>query len=158
MMNSYTGHIRMEMLFLRKAEFEQVIIPGLGPLSLRVGEPIDLKVSVQWWERDDDRVDVGLEIGISPHPENDQPYNVTVAFIGRFLFGGELPQGLTRDEFVKKNSIAIMLPFAREAIGNLTLRGSFGPLWLPPINVAAMLKQSNQQETDPEPEPAQAED
>jgi preprotein translocase subunit SecB len=37
-------------------------------------------------------------------------------------------------DFLVKNGPAIMYPFVREVIANLTLRGRFGPSWLRPFN------------------------
>jgi preprotein translocase subunit SecB len=37
------------------------------------------------------------------------------------------------------SAAAILLPFAREVVANITLRGRFGPMWLQPINIRAAL-------------------
>ena len=138
-MPKYTGHIKLDGVFCRRAEFEQVTIPAghLGPPPARLDDDLSLVLSVKWWEREDELVDVELGVKLNPEIEK-QPYLVDVSIVGRFGFG-DLPEGLSEDEFIRRNAAAILMPFAREVIGNLTMRGTFGPIWLPPVNVIGML-------------------
>ena len=46
----------------------------------------------------------------------------------------------------------MLMPMVRECIANLTMRGRFGALWLPPINFAETL-QVSPEPTDAEPTP-----
>lgn len=143
----YTGHIRLENLFCRASEFEQVAVPSGAMSEVERPEPPDefqMGISLTARERGEHRADVQLSVMIEPDEENDQPYAVHVAYVGQFSFG-DLPESLSREGFVGRNAAAIMFPFVREAIGNLTSRGAYGPLWLPPINVVAMLEQSRQE-------------
>jgi preprotein translocase subunit SecB len=136
-----TGHVRLQDLFCRKAEFRQVKLPAGGDGSRqRIGTPeeLSLGISLKAFDRDRDRVDVELTVRVEPDEEGRQPYDLSVTYLGRFEFG-ELPEGLKRESFVQRNAAAIMFPFVREAIGNFTSRGAYGPLLLPPINVVAML-------------------
>lgn len=38
-------------------------------------------------------------------------------------------------EFIGQSGFATLFPFVRETVANLTMRGRFGPIWLPPINI-----------------------
>jgi preprotein translocase subunit SecB len=44
-------------------------------------------------------------------------------------------------EFLTKGAPAMMYPFVREAVANLTGRGRFGPIWLRPFNWNAIAGQ-----------------
>lgn len=143
----YTGHIRLENLFCRASEFEQVAVPSGAMAEVERPEPPDefqIGVSLTAQDRGEHRADVELSVTIEPDEESGQPYAVHVAYVGQFSFG-DLPERLSREGFVGRNAAAIIFPFVREAIGNLTSRGAYGPLWLPPINVVAMLEQSGQE-------------
>lgn len=142
----HTGHVRLEDLFCRSSQFRQVKLPtGEGSGRRRIGTPEELQlgISLATRERGDDRADVELTVRIEPDDEGQQPYAVTATYLGRFRFG-DLPEGLEKESFVERNAAAIMLPFVREAISNLTSRGAYGPLLLPPINVVAMLDQERE--------------
>lgn len=58
---------------------------------------------------------------------------------------GGLPDGLTPDLFARQNAVAIMFPYVREAISSLTGKGSAGSVFIPPINVVALVGSSGEQ-------------
>jgi preprotein translocase subunit SecB len=41
--------------------------------------------------------------------------------------------------FAETQATAILMPFVREALASATVKSRFGPLLLPPINVAALV-------------------
>lgn len=59
---------------------------------------------------------------------------------GSFRFTGGLPDEKLRDQFFYINCPAILFPFARETIADMTRRGGFAPLCLPPVNFIALAK------------------
>lgn len=146
MNDKFTGHVRLEELFCRKAEFQQTRVPA-EPRRRPLAPPaeISIGVSLASRERGDGLSDVELLVRIDPDEEHRQPYALTVAYVGRFQFG-DLPEGLAPERFVKRNAAAILFPYVREMIGNLTARGAYGPLHLPPINVVAMLERRESSE------------
>ena len=133
-----TGHIRLEQLFCRRAEYEQVH-PKATARSIRT-EDLNLGVSLAWRETKTDGVEIELTLALRPDEAKEQPYRVVVTYVGRFAFGA-LPEGLQKDDFVQRNAAAILFPYVREMLSHLTARGSAGPVTLPPINVVAMLDQ-----------------
>jgi hypothetical protein len=40
---------------------------------------------------------------------------------------------------VINGGVSMVFPFVREAIANLTMRGRFGPVWIDPLNVQAIV-------------------
>lgn len=154
----HTGHVRLEDLFCREARFRQVRIPSSGEGGRRrIGTPEELEVGITLatQEQGEDRADVELTVQVEPDEEGKQPYAVVASYLGRFRFG-ELPEGLSKQSFIERNAAAIMLPYVREAIGNLTSRGAYGPLFLPPINVVAMLDREKDREDAPQVEASDA--
>jgi preprotein translocase subunit SecB len=59
-------------------------------------------------------------------------FQVEVSMRGLFERSGET--ALTPDQFGKVNGPAILFPFVREHLANLTLRANLPPVLLPPIN------------------------
>lgn len=41
--------------------------------------------------------------------------------------------------YLTSKGCALLFPFIRETIANLTARGRFGPVWLNPVNVVALM-------------------
>jgi preprotein translocase subunit SecB len=44
------------------------------------------------------------------------------------------------EQYAAVSGMSLLYPFLREAVANLTQRGRFGPVWLPPLNVAAAVE------------------
>jgi len=136
------GQIRLDEMFCRSASYRQEILPP--PKRLET-DSLNIKISVKTWEREEGRVDVELGVQIDPDLEHGQPYYVDVYLFARFHFH-DLPEGLTRDEFTQRNAAAIMFPYAREVVWSLTMRGKYGCLWLPTVNVIGLLDQARERD------------
>ena len=59
-------------------------------------------------------------------------FRVEMAALVRSIDGEENMPPL---DFVAGSGMATLLPFLREAVANLTMRGRFGPIWLKPVNI-----------------------
>lgn len=145
----FTGHIRLLDLFCKESRFEQTSVPERSEdtasrAKIGAGFPID--ISMKCYEKDEHHGDVQLTVSIEPDRDANQPYRVSVTYLGRFRFG-KLPDGLTREAFLTKNAAAIMFPYVREAVADLTVRGTFGAIHLPPVNVVAMLSREGGEHT-----------
>ena len=46
------------------------------------------------------------------------------------------------ETYLKSNGWALLFPFVRETLANLTGRGRFGPIWMNPVNVLALVDAS----------------
>ncbi len=46
-------------------------------------------------------------------------------------------ENMTVEQYATVNGAALLMPFLRELVANLTSRGRFGPVWLNPVNLAA---------------------
>ncbi len=54
----------------------------------------------------------------------------------------EAEQNMPIERYAMTAGIAMLFPFVREVVANLTSRGRFGPVWLHPFNVAAGVEQT----------------
>lgn len=61
------------------------------------------------------------------------------------------------ESYLKLNGWALLFPFVRETLANLTGRGRFGPIWMNPVNVLALLNASGVASAQEIQSPAQAE-
>jgi preprotein translocase subunit SecB len=73
---------------------------------------------------------------VSSSKEHSDSAGVTIAGTFRALDQVPVPLG----EFVRVHGPAILLPYAREMISQLTSRGPFGQFLLAPINVLEMME------------------
>lgn len=66
-------------------------------------------------------------------PEGQQQYAFDIIAGGKFLLSDE-PDEKMLENFARINCPAIMYPYVRETIADLTRRAGFSPLHLPPVN------------------------
>ena len=81
-----------------------------------------------------------LETAIFKNTEN-RPFNIFIKAIGFFSVKDEGDIQIL-EEFSKINAPALMFPFVRETIADLTLKSGYPPLLLPPINIVALIEKS----------------
>jgi preprotein translocase subunit SecB len=70
-------------------------------------------------------------------PENRPFYELDVAMIALALVDEAAPN-MPLDRYFTTSGAALLYPFVRQVVADLTWRGRFGPVWLNPMNVAAM--------------------
>ena len=81
-----------------------------------------------------------LETTIFKNTEN-RPFNIFIKAIG-FFFVKDEGDITILEEFSKINAPALMFPFVRETIADLTLKSGYPPLLLPPINIVTLIEKS----------------
>jgi len=69
--------------------------------------------------------------------DKKQPFNFDVAFMGSFKFS-KVPQKGELEKIVHVNCAAIIFPFVRETIADLTRRANIPPFHMEPINFVAL--------------------
>lgn len=96
----------------------------------------DITVGWDWRFADDDFIEVSFSLG--REPTRDRPEFVQASHIGVFrVMPGD--NTIPLEQFVKIHAPALLMSYAREAISNLTSRGAYGPLFLPPVNIVALM-------------------
>jgi preprotein translocase subunit SecB len=83
---------------------------------------------------------VNLKVSL---PKGKYPFFFSIESEGLFTFQ-ESPEKNTLENLSTINCPAIMFPYLRELIADLTRRAGFPPLHLPPINFIELAKQANE--------------
>lgn len=130
--------IRFDQVFLRTAHFshreDALMLPPATP------HPPDQRVNlrVNFYEGvKGPSAGVGLTVSTDPN-DTRLLYQFEVEMIA--LASQEPGQeNMPPAEYVQGPALMSLVPFLREAIANLTLRGRFGPIWLSPINIQQFL-------------------
>jgi preprotein translocase subunit SecB len=83
---------------------------------------------------------ITLKCNIFENPEeNNYPFTLVISITGSFIFNGDInEEGFLN--FCKNSGTAILFPFLRSAIANITAATNIPPVMLPVINVNAFLK------------------
>lgn len=136
--------IRFDTVLLRRASYEE--LPE-GEQVEREFEELALSIAIRsrfpkaHGETEPTTAEVQLKLSVEP-ASAPPPFFAEVVVAGRFSYADE--KNLNLDAFVSNQAPALLFPFAREAIANLTVRTRFGPVLIPPVNVRALIEQDEQ--------------
>lgn len=87
-----------------------------------------------------------LTATVKSFSEHKEILSLSCTFIGIFAeIDGE--KNMEIEEYMKKAAPALMIPFVREHISSITLKAGIKPILINPINVIALLKNADNQET-----------
>lgn len=77
--------------------------------------------------------------------ENELPFNIKVTLEGSFKYNAsEDEANIGLDELLKKNATAILFPYLRAIVSQLTSMGNeYQPLLIPAMNIRALLDENN---------------
>jgi preprotein translocase subunit SecB len=98
-----------------------------------------IRVSWDWRRVAKSQVQVKLSVEIGPSLA--APETLAVSLFGDFSYRGKT--ALPVERFVGVNAVSILVPYAREALSNLSSRGLHGTYYLPSINVVELMKVFN---------------
>lgn len=126
--------INIAQIFLLEARFEH----GLDPLQFEPATRIQVQTKMEIaGGHTEDQNSGFVKVTVSTINDESAHYRFSLTMIGLLVRDPEAPN-LAPSEFVAKNGAALMFPFLREALANLTGRGRFGPIWLRPVNFKAI--------------------
>jgi preprotein translocase subunit SecB len=106
---------------------------------------IEIKQNVEVGYKTKDKI-LQVMVSVSSDSEN-QPFRFSVAWEGAFAFK-EMPSKEDLDRIANINCAAIIFPFVRETIADLTRRANVPPFNLPPFNFPAMYEEKHKMSTD----------
>jgi len=132
------GHIKLRGLGCVSASFRQVIGGVVAP-RLQTDQPLDFAMQLRIHAVSDNGVTAEVRLVLTHNHETGQPYDAEVTYRGDFELG-DLPEGLTPQSFAERNAPAIIFPYLRETLTSLTGRGAPGPVFIPPVNVTALIE------------------
>jgi preprotein translocase subunit SecB len=101
-------------------------------------KPIEIKQNVEVGYKSKDK-SLQVIVSVSSDSEN-QPFRFSVVWEGAFVFK-ETPKKEELDRIANINCAAIVFPFVRETIADMTRRASIPPFNLPPFNFPAMYEE-----------------
>lgn len=92
-------------------------------------------------EINEENIIVHLKVSVGDLDQSSIPFKVEVAISGSFQFDSSADdQDLGIDTFIRNNAVAILYPYARTLLANLTLSSNEYPSFtLPTINVSKAL-------------------
>lgn len=85
--------------------------------------------------------EVILNAKIGDLSNNNSPFEITVEIVGYFTYNKEQSNETAFEHFLSANAIAILFPYLRNLISDMSLKSNeFPPLILPVINVVQLLE------------------
>lgn len=132
---------------LRKSYFllnDDVIskVGGEGEFEIKK----EMHVALARDSKDNNFVQVGLQI---QNNDTESPFNFDIIYDGFFRF--ESSDEISNEEIEKAgliNCAAIIFPYVREHLADLTRRSGLPPFHLPPVNFLKLYEQRNRSGTD----------
>jgi preprotein translocase subunit SecB len=136
-----TRRFELQRIYLKDTSFES---PNAPQMFLEDWKPqIDLQLGTETRGLDDGVFEVTLKVTVTNRVNDKTAFLVEVAQAGIFIVQGFGEQELTH--MLGSYCPNILLPYAREAISDLVVKGSFPQYLLPPVNFDALLNQHLQQ-------------
>jgi len=77
-----------------------------------------------------------VRLHVSTIPENRPFYEFDISMVALVTVDGDAPN-MPLEQYVATLGSALLYPFMRQLVADLTGRGRFGPVWLNPINLTA---------------------
>lgn len=121
--------------------FNSVAVDKLSLFDLQPGEtrPPSLNFSIKFRRRmlaEPARVEITVLVSISPQEGSSFRFDVEIT--GEFD-RVEGPQVLPLEEFARLNGPALVMPYAREIVTNITSRTRHGVILFPPVNIVQLV-------------------
>ena len=135
----------LQRIYVKDLSFESPKSPEMFQSQWQPEVKLDLNTSNRQLQEDMFEVVLSLTITVENGPEGSRE----TAFLAEVQQAGVfLVKGLAADELHRTLGAFcpnILFPYAREAIDNMVLRGSFPPLMLAPVNFDALYLQAREQ-------------
>lgn len=143
MSNDNEGQFVIQKLYVKDLSFETPNSPSIFMEQRRPDVNVQLDTSAQ--QLDANNFEVVLSITATVKIEERTAYLAEVNQAGIFTITGIPEQHM--DQMLAAFCPAILFPYAREIISDLTVRGGFPPLLLAPVNFDAAYLQRKQRQS-----------
>lgn len=121
---------------------EEIFIPNilfrLNPAFKPKEGKIEINTSIEV-DYSHKNKDLSVQVRVEMPDGENTPFSFAIEGIGRFVFKEE-PPAEELERIAKVNCAAMIFPYLREAIADLTRRAGVPPLHLQPVNFVAMMK------------------
>lgn len=119
------------------------------------------KLNPQFIQKKKEQIEISCEIKVSYKKENrsirviisinspnkNQPFSFNTAILGTFHFS-KIPEKEALERIVNINCAAIMFPYAREVVADLTRRAEISPFHLDPVNFVRLYEERKKLSTE----------
>ena len=133
-----------------KIIFEKINIetnPEFKPEDIGKGLDVDISLNANGnIDKTRNLLVLELETSVFKNTKN-RPFYIFIKAIGFFSVKNKGDVQIL-EEFSKVNAPAIIFPFVRETIADLTLKAGFSPLLLPPTDIRALIARENKKKPD----------
>lgn len=123
--NNITADMQLENLYFPAISFSRQAVIADGKLQMNISRKTD---------KSDDKYKVQMIIEIK---KDDIALSVTA--VGVFKFTSEIQDENVKNEMVKTNGAAIMFPFIRSQISQLTAQPGMMPIVVPALNITKLV-------------------
>jgi len=143
--NGPEGQFLIQKLYVKDISFETPNSPAIFMEQIRPEVNVQLDTSAQ--QLDGQNFEVVLSITATVKIEDRTAYLAEVNQAAIFTITGVPEQHM--EQMLAAFCPAILFPYAREVISDLTVRGGFPPLILAPVNFDAAYFQRKQRQSPP---------
>lgn len=119
---------RIKNLLLLESNFKRIQNVRFDDKTSELNLDINTEVGTQ-----DNIISVAETVTVSQKHDDTEQFSFLVKMVGVFECVGESPLK-DYEAFGKVNGAAIIFPYIREIISNLSLKAGLGPIVLPPVN------------------------
>ncbi len=130
--------IKINQVFLESAAFEHR--PDFLTLPADTVVELDTQLSIEFMIDPGDASRGAIRATAFTTDEGLYRFRISV---GAIIEQDAANKNFTLDEYIATSSTALLVPFLREAVANITGRGRFGPIWIHPMNVVALMQESD---------------
>ena len=128
---------KLHYIILLESYFKRA--PFIHFESKNIKNDIDIK---HRHEIQENLLNVIVSIDFSTHIDNEEVIKAYIEMAGLFEFSNEGNENpLPIEDFAKINAPAIIFPFVREHLANLSMKAGIQPVVIPPVNFIELAKQ-----------------
>ncbi|WP_405103021.1 protein-export chaperone SecB [Oceanobacillus sp. FSL H7-0719] len=106
----------------------------------------DLNLKINYLEENRKKAALIFSVELGDPELGDNSFYIKATIVGIFYLSSDEDEEIP-DEFIdhmyKKNALAILYPYMRSLISDLTSKGSENPIILPPINIGAIVEEQD---------------
>ena len=137
----------LQRIFLKDLSFESPQVPGVFKKEWK--PKVNMELNTKNAKLEDDVYEVVITMTITAKQDDEVAFLIELQQAGIFLIKG-MPEEQVK-QILGAMCPNILFPYAREAVDNAVLKGSFPPLMLAPVNFDALYQQAlaKQQQTAP---------
>lgn len=129
--------IRIAQILLERAVFEHREDFLALPPNTPIGAP-DITLTTTAGQSPDNKRGI-IKLRVQTKPEQRPLYNVDVEMTA-LVEVEEGKENMSIEQYIRVSGPAMIYPFIRQVVADLTFKGRFGPMWLNPVNFIAAAK------------------